>query len=483
VSEKCQEAVSVAEFSHALPDAAYGVDQKKSDTAFVMQVENTCTLPDFLRGLFRLLDELEVRYCVLHSWDQLPDELHSDLDLAVHPKDKYKLPAVFERLRRKGYTCFQCLNHSVTGHFFVFYWAEGTKVKTAAVDLVFDHRRSGLILSTSEEMLDQRRRHGEFWIPSAEVEFAYLLAKKSWKGRAPAAQSTRLKRLVETLGSAKAEKIAGEIFPGKWGKVAVQACLNESIADDLVHARTKFWKTSWSRRPLKLMRYLGTQFFWGIRRCVQPTGILIAVLGPDGVGKSTVIAGLTETLKQGFWGRSRLFHWRPQTLFQKKDTGINLTPHAKPERGKLLSMAYLSAFFMDYWVGYAVAIRPSLTRSNFVLFDRYFHDVVVDPLRYRYGGPTWFSKVLSRLVPEPDLVILLDAAGPSIFSRKEELPVGEIERQREAYQQLQFRRTRKIVIDTDRGIEPTVQSSSGAVAEFMRQRLGVRMRAWRAATL
>jgi thymidylate kinase len=146
-------------------------------------------------------------------------------------------------------------------------------------------------------------------------------------------------------------------------------------------------------------------------------------------------------------------------------------------------MAYLSAFFMDYWVGYAVAIHPSLTRSNFVLFDRYFHDVVVDPLRYRYGGPTWFSKVLSRLVPEPDLVILLDAAGPSIFSRKEELPVGEIERQREAYQQLQFRRTRKIVIDTDRGIEPTVQSSSGAVAEFMRQRLGVRMRAWRAATL
>jgi hypothetical protein len=191
-------------------------------------------------------------------------------------------------------------------------------VKTAAVDLVFDHRRSGLILSTSEEMLDRRRRHGEFWIPSPEVEFAYLLAKKSWKGRAPAAQSTRLKRLVETLGSAKAEKIAGEIFPGKWGRVAVQACLNESIADDLVHARTKFWKTSWSRRPLKLMRYLSTQFLWGIRRCAQPTGILIAVLGPDGVGKSTVIAGLTETLKQGFWGPKPAISLATANTFSKK---------------------------------------------------------------------------------------------------------------------------------------------------------------------
>jgi thymidylate kinase len=445
-------------------------------------LEDKRSLPDFLRSLFRLLDESGVRYCVLHSWDQLPEELHSDLDLAVHPEDKHKLPTIFESLWHKGYTCFQCLNHSVTGHFFVFYWAEGSGVKTAAVDLVFDHRRSGLILSTSEKMVDGRRRHGDFWIPSAEVEFAYLLAKKSWKGRAPAAQSLRLKQLVEILGSAKAEKIAGEIFPSEWRKLAVQACLNESIAEDLVHARAKFWKTSWSRRPFKLMGYLVMQLVWGIRRCVQPTGILIAVLGPDGVGKSTVIAGLTETLQLGFWRRCKLFHSRPQTLFRKKDTGINITPHAKPARGRLLSMAYLSAFFMDYWIGYVFAIRPSLARSNFVLFDRYFHDVVVDPRRYRYGGPSWYSKLLSRLVPQPDLVILLDAGGQSIFSRKEELLVAEIERQREAYQQLQFRRTRKIVIDTDRGIEPTIQSTSSAVAEFMRHRLDVRMRAWRTAT-
>lgn len=474
----------VTEFSEALSSVVGRDHRRASDTpVFEMEAESKRTLPDFLRGLFRLLDELEVRYCVLHTWDQLPEVLLSDLDLAVHPEDKHKLPAVFESLWRKGYSCFQCLNHSVTGHFFVFYWTEGLGVKTAAVDLVFDHRRSGLILSTSEKMLDGRRRHGEFWIPSPEIEFAYLLAKKSWKGRAPASQSSRLKRLVETLGSAKAEEIAGEIFPGPWRKVAVQACLNESIADDLSDARAKFWKTSWSRRPFKLMEYIGSQFFWGIRRCIHPTGILIAILGPDGVGKSTVIAGLTETLKQGFWGRSRLFHWRPQTLFRKKDTGINTTPHAKPARGNLLSMAYLSAFFMDFWVGYVFAIRPSLMRSNFVLFDRYFHDVVVDPQRYRYGGPSWFSKFLSRLVPQPDLVILLDAAGPSIFSRKEELLVTEIERQREAYQRLQFRRTRKIVIDTDRGIEPTIQSSSGAVTEFMRQRLGVRMRSWGTATL
>ena len=46
------------------------------------------SVADFLRTLFRLLDESEVRYCVLHSWYLLPEKLPSDLDLAVHPSDK-----------------------------------------------------------------------------------------------------------------------------------------------------------------------------------------------------------------------------------------------------------------------------------------------------------------------------------------------------------------------------------------------------------
>ena len=60
-------------------------------------------------------------------------------------------------------------------------------------------------------------------------------------------------------------------------------------------------------------------------------------------------------------------------------------------------MAYLSAFFLDHWVGYIFKVRPALGRSNFVIFDRYFHDVLVDPRRYRYGGPSWYAKFLARM--------------------------------------------------------------------------------------
>jgi thymidylate kinase len=442
------------------------------------RLEQVCSLSNFLRSLFRFLDESEVRYCVLHSWDLLPNELPNDLDLAVHPQDRHKLYSIFERLRQQGYVCFQCLNHSKNGHFFVFSWANDSKVKTAAVDVVFDHRRSGLVLSTSEKMVAERERHGDFWIPSARTEFAYLLAKKAWKGRASASQSLRLRELVEGLGQAEAEKIAGEIFPRKWRKRAVEACVNGSIAADLVHARAKFWRTAWSRRPLQLIRYLAADVQRVVQRWIHPAGILVAILGPDGVGKSTVISGLIEALNLGFWGRHRLFHWRPQALFPVSDTGINTTPHAKASRGMFLSMAYLTAFFLDYWFGYLFVVRPSLARSNFVLFDRYFHDVLVDPCRYRYGGPKWFASFLSSLVPEPDLVVLLDGDQQLIFSRKAELPPDEIERQLQTYRRLRFNRAQKVLVRTDGGIGPTILSTSNALTEFMRRRLIPRMREW-----
>ena len=103
---------------------------------------------------------------------------------------------------------------------------------------------------------------------------------------------------------------------------------------------------------------------------------------------------------------------------------------------------------------------------------------MVDPLRYRYGGPKWFAKLLSRLIPEPDLVILLDANEDLILSRKAELPRAEIQRQRQAYAELRFQRAKKVYVRTDAGIQSTLKASATAVAEFMKQRFDKRIGHW-----
>ena len=81
---------------------------------------------------------------------------------------------------------------------------------TDAVDVIFEHRRAGMIFASGETLVSSRVRLGDFWIAAPDVEYSYLLAKKAVKGKASLAQALRLKRLVESLGREKAEENSPE---------------------------------------------------------------------------------------------------------------------------------------------------------------------------------------------------------------------------------------------------------------------------------
>src|ERR1043166_2672722 len=73
---------------------------------------------DFLSTLFSTLDSNQVRYCVLHSWEELPQNLSSDLDIAVNPQDDRNLGSVFRLLQKKGYWLVQVINYFVEAYCF-----------------------------------------------------------------------------------------------------------------------------------------------------------------------------------------------------------------------------------------------------------------------------------------------------------------------------------------------------------------------------
>ncbi|MFZ0038289.1 MAG: hypothetical protein WAK91_12750, partial [Candidatus Acidiferrales bacterium] len=56
--------------------------------------------------------------------------------------------------------------------------------------------------------------------------------------------------------------------------------------------------------------------------------------------------------------------------------------------------------------------------------------------------------------------------------------VPEIKRQRQAYRELRFKRSREAFVSTDNGIDATLLASALAVTEFMQQRFNERIGAW-----
>jgi thymidylate kinase len=414
----------------------------------------------FLSALFSLLDRYHVRYCVLHSWEELPERVSSDLDLAVHPDDYSALWSVLVALSDEGFIPVQVFNYLIGAYYFVFLWFEGPNVRSVALDVIVEHRRGGLRTPSIHAILSGRRRHGTFWIPGPESEFAYLLVKKTWKRSASARQVSRLRWLVEELGRPTAERLAGELFLGRLNVRVVDACL-EGRVDTLLAQQTlgQTWKTSIVRNPWRAATYILSEWVRRVRRWNQPTGFFIVVLGLDGTGKSTLIQQILQIFERTF-RRSRTFHWRPSLLWRRASRGDTTQPHSRAPHSAMLSVALLFIYFADYWVGYCFAIRPLLARSGLVIFDRYFDDVAIDPLRYRYGGPLWLARALARLVPLPDVVLVLDAPENVVRSRKQEVAPDEVQRQRRLYLEYGNVTARARVIDAG----GTVSDVSGEAA-------------------
>lgn len=389
----------------------------------------------FFECLFAELERQAVRYCVLHSYETLPDAAASDVDMALRGADLRLLPAVFEHLKVAGYQLLQCLEYETGSCYFVFAWWNGKCLESTAIDFTNEHREGNLILRSGDELTKERIREKSFWIPSPAMEFEYLYSKKVLKGTIGTAQASRLSALCQQLGAVEATRCAARLFGSHNAQYAVDLCLNGAVGREVRTLQQQLRAALHSRVPYPRLRYYLTDVRRRLRRLAKPSGTFISVLGPDGSGKSTVIANLLDGSKS-LYRSQKVFHWRPRFLFSGRGREASTSPHAQSPHGAIRSVLRALMHVADYQLGYWAYVRPRTTRSSLVVFDRYFDDMLVDPLRYRYGGPMWVLRLLRKLVPQPDLQIVLDAPVDVVLTRKQEQHPAEIIRQRSAYRGL-----------------------------------------------
>jgi len=180
---------------------------------------------------------------------------------------------------------------------------------------------------------------------------------------------------------------------------------------------------------------------WSIKfklgRLVSPPGVLIAVIGTDGSGKSTLIEQLVDRLRPVF-GSTDSAHLRPRFLpdlsrvsgtISAVITNQNSTHTRSPGvPGSLLRWGY---YWFDYLVGYQIVFRPKMARKSVIVIDRYFYDFEFDYGQKNVKLPGWLVQIMQKPLPKPDAVVHIDTDTLVVLDRRgNEVDEREINRQR-----------------------------------------------------
>jgi thymidylate kinase len=421
--------------------------------------------PEFIDLFFEELDRREIPYVIIHSYQNLPHDVRSDIDYAVYDRDLQKLTEIQEELGHShGWAVLQSLQHGACAFYNVLASLADPR-QILQLDACSNYTRARRLLVSDRVLLDNRRRFGKYWIPDPAAEFAYEVTKLfDAKQKDPAVYIPRLKALWEQDKDAaqshferafgSGSKSLEQWFdspPGQW----------LSLRDSML-ARNKF-------EPLLLCR----ESIRVLKRLLRPAGVQITLLGSDGSGKTTLITKMRAETND-FFRRFNVYHFRPK-YFESKGEGTAVTdPHAEPVYGVMRSMAKLLYYFFDYWTGFVLKIYRQRVETTLVVFDRDFDDLLVDPRRYRIApAALGLARLLRRFLPKSEMIFILDVDPAACHARKPELPVAELERQRAALRSLAEKSDRYVLVCADTPPTEVARKVSDGILGILLKRRGL----------
>lgn len=192
-------------------------------------------------------------------------------------------------------------------------------------------------------------------------------------------------------------------------------------------------------------------------------GTFVVLVGPDGVGKTSVARELIHQ----FEGCTGYFHFRPPFWSTLDDMpGPEVGPRTVKSRtpeNPVIGLARLARSLLSFWAGYLRRIRPAVRRGCLVIGDRWAYGYVLQPRALGYSGPAWLARMALGMMPRPDTLVALQAPSDLVLSRKQELTAEEVLFESEAVRSL--RRPQAIVFQS---IDPP-----DVVARRIIQQLGI----------
>ncbi len=416
-----------------------------------------------LASLFAALAQAEIKYALLRGYDELAAAHgHLEVDLLVAPEDLSRLAEI---LARRNFVVLPNWGHAPHHFFLGFAEESGSWLKLDVVtELCYGAPVRALRVDLAAECLQKRQRCAPTYVLAPEHELLTLflhclLDKKSFR-EARRARLLALHEAVQRESGAhqRCQKLMEKFLaPTLTWDILEQAFVRHDWQGllKLRHALMKRLQQGqraavvWRRASCFMLRKLRPALF-----ALQCRGLFVALLAPDGAGKST----LAQALKRDFGLQARLIYMGtniaastvglPTTKWLHRTLKNTRAP--KPLRLLLKPVNYCNRI-AELWYRIACA-HWQRWRGKFVVFDRYVYDSwIAKP------ATTWTKRLRRSFLeagwPTPHMVILLDAPGELLFRRKGEHSPEWLEQQRQAYLALQKQLPQMRVIDATREAE------------------------------
>lgn len=423
-----------------------------------------------LTKMFDIMDEEFLNpYIVMNKYDEVPYKLPSDLDMCITPDDFARLDSILVKIAKgTKLPIVQKIWHGYEKCAYILSPLEPKGRFRLQLDFFTDFSvKNTPLLISYKDMQKETRRYGRFVIPSYRMEYVFLLMRRIFKNDFDAEHLISIKN---AMNGNKPESVAFlSQYLDKLTADEVSRLVENGDILGLQRMQPKLWEklkllSKQKSRGIYKMRFRFSELRRLWHRIKYPVGYSVALLSPDGGGKSSVFERLEETCWGAFHGITKMY-FRPHILQNPgmlnpfnpvPESGDNPDPHGKKPNGLIKSLIRYCYYNIDFILGYNILVRKKRIQKQLVVFDRYYYDYFVDIKRYRYSFPQWVPKAFAWSIPSPDVVFVLEGTPSVLFNRKKELPLDELERQVKGYHNIAVKYNNAVIINVDKPLEQVV---------------------------